>query len=958
MISASPLFSSPPPVSPDPAYIAASAASQIVTSDHQSQIDDWFDGHGRKTTAETIIVSPAALALVNGFLDQLLFSVLAFSRSSSIAALRPAVVEVLKPRLAKDAIAGADQELHEFLGGGDGNSLPAFHSNPQPAAKWDRSLVWRRTRLRCMVYTRLGDMEEEDEEMYLEQAQMEDANDTDRPPLSEWDIISPAAAIFLTSILEFIGEHALMIAGDAASNRVETLQQQSQREEQDPLSGSKPRLVVEDVDVEKLAFNTTLGRLWRSWKKRVRASSVSSSRPLSREVMRRRAASASASPCLSEVDESSHLHESIQRPSVQEILEEEQEAGGEAGGAAEEDEKSGSHAQGHVLPTMASNDLRTNRGADRPRSMMVYPQPSTDLSAKPSVLVSLADDPEQTTVRPPYRRKRKRASSLPNLGSEYRAIALHEGYTPLRAVRVDTTSPSPGFSQPKEDAPSLREDPGSASESGSDTASTVGTTAAHRPPGAIDLGTLSGFTGPQAARGSDSGLRAASNTKVWEAHPERNLHTTEAVEIAARGPQAHDVPAHGLFQAAARANAIDARGTLGGWHKAITAPAVDMESSPNIDQSPNVTVPNRTAAHQPLPNGKPVTGMPEREWDKHLESLQRVTPAPLATLGSPNSLERTVFESKGIGQKENKAYSIPEAIVIPRSEPRLATAPVFDRENPSHNLRSTLPTATDHESRPEHGAPSLTPLRELVETAHDTSDDSSSFTPSHHGAMIEAVTPRKPVSKNNLQSVTSVPPSTTPETSDPLGSKHPDRRKELPAVNIKGAERAAVQRITPSPGLPRDPFTPLPRTSTSSNREARPHTPASANSQFSQKIKGFIGRESADDATPTSPRRKSSVESGSTISDKRSTKAPKAFTKQRSFEQLIQSDETIQYTLTPKNMRDMEVRLSSFSPSVGGLLNEHSYPILQNHTRPDLPRPTTQRTATQSRTRPNQGTDH
>ena len=90
------------------------------------------------------------------------------------------MTEVLKPRLAKDAIDGADTELQEFLGGGDDEELSAFHNGHESRGKWDLHLVWRRTRLRCMVYTRLGDMEEDDEEMYIERERMEDANEDHR----------------------------------------------------------------------------------------------------------------------------------------------------------------------------------------------------------------------------------------------------------------------------------------------------------------------------------------------------------------------------------------------------------------------------------------------------------------------------------------------------------------------------------------------------------------------------------------------------------------------------------------------------------------------------------------------------------------------------------------------------------------------------------------------------------
>src|SRR5271168_2832310 len=73
------LLSPPATTSPEPVFIAASAASQIVTNDHDSQSDTWFDQHGIEPSGETALVAPPALSLVNRFLDQLLFSFLSIS---------------------------------------------------------------------------------------------------------------------------------------------------------------------------------------------------------------------------------------------------------------------------------------------------------------------------------------------------------------------------------------------------------------------------------------------------------------------------------------------------------------------------------------------------------------------------------------------------------------------------------------------------------------------------------------------------------------------------------------------------------------------------------------------------------------------------------------------------------------------------------------------------------------
>ncbi|KAL8864469.1 MAG: hypothetical protein Q9174_007340, partial [Haloplaca sp. 1 TL-2023] len=269
----------PPTVSPDPAYIAPVCASQIVTGDREPALREEADEGDIEPSASNIAIAPNALYLVNSFLDQLLYSFLASSRSTSIAALRPAVTEVLKPRIAKDAIASADEELKEFLGAEDDEELEAFHYSVENKGDWHLNTIWRRTRLRCMVYTRLGDLEEEDEERYIQRENAEHQAAGHHRLSRDLGVVSPAAAIFLTSIIEFIGEQVLLIAADSAYTRSEVRRRQEKQNAANNLEPHSPS--VEVVDIEKLALNTTFGRLWRSWKKRVRAPGMTSPSPSS-----------------------------------------------------------------------------------------------------------------------------------------------------------------------------------------------------------------------------------------------------------------------------------------------------------------------------------------------------------------------------------------------------------------------------------------------------------------------------------------------------------------------------------------------------------------------------------------------------------------------------------------------------------------------------------------------------
>lgn len=272
-------MSPPMSVSPEPAFIAASAASQIVTNDHDSHAETWYDQHGFEISSETALVSPAALTLVNNFLDNLLFNFLALSGSTSLSTLRPAVIEVLKPKLAKDAINNADEELREYLGGGDDEELLQSTTSPSPA-DWDLELVWKRTRLRCMVYSSLGDMEEEDEDHHMEEGCLEEDDD------SLGGTVSPAVAIFLTSILEYLGEQALIVAGQAAWHRMRVKYEKEIKDGSRTHADLASRIVIEEVDMERTALDRTLGRLWRAWKKRIRTPGLGHFDPSSRSFSR------------------------------------------------------------------------------------------------------------------------------------------------------------------------------------------------------------------------------------------------------------------------------------------------------------------------------------------------------------------------------------------------------------------------------------------------------------------------------------------------------------------------------------------------------------------------------------------------------------------------------------------------------------------------------------------------
>jgi hypothetical protein len=259
-------FQMPTTIRPLPAYIAPSVASQTVTDNHNAQLRQDYGTDATPDELENAVFSEQALSLLNGFLDHILFAILAAARSPSLTAIRPAISEVLKPRLAREAGEAADEELQGLLSAEEDEGLPAFDA--KAVDRWDVEKVWKRTRLRVMVYTRLGELEDEDEERYVQQ---ERGLSMDIDEDEEAGLVSWASAIFLTSVIEYIAEQTLMIAGQAAFTRTAAKIQKTQQLDDSEVLGLE-RLIIEEPDAEKIALNSALGRLWRTWRKRARSS--------------------------------------------------------------------------------------------------------------------------------------------------------------------------------------------------------------------------------------------------------------------------------------------------------------------------------------------------------------------------------------------------------------------------------------------------------------------------------------------------------------------------------------------------------------------------------------------------------------------------------------------------------------------------------------------------------------
>lgn len=263
-------------VSPEPAFIAPAAATQIVTNNHGS----FLDGQTVVSAgAPTIPVTTPALRLLNQFLDYLLYSFLATAKATTLPALRPAVIAVLKKKLAREAISGADEELQSYLGGVEGDQAYQHEQHESVSGEWDLELTWKRIRMRCMVYSSLGDLEEDDEAIYTPRDCIQSAAGSQQyNNHGVHGVLSPAVAIWLTAILEFMGEQTLLIAGHATIVRYSALLAAASAVESMPGRPPVPeRPMVEELDAEKVAFNPSLGRLWRQWRKQLRGTGLSMS---------------------------------------------------------------------------------------------------------------------------------------------------------------------------------------------------------------------------------------------------------------------------------------------------------------------------------------------------------------------------------------------------------------------------------------------------------------------------------------------------------------------------------------------------------------------------------------------------------------------------------------------------------------------------------------------------------
>ena len=911
----SPSFSmmSVPMVNPEPAYIAASAASQIVTADYQNHYEEMFAGNEHTTGLETALVSPSSLSLVNAFLDRLLFNFLASAQSTGLAALKPAIVEVLKPRLAKEAIDGAEEELREFLEGGDDAEFESHRHRQEQQDAWDLELVWKRTRLRCMVYTRLGDMEEEDEEMYIAQEHLQDLS-TSRRLSRDFGIVSPPVAIFLTSILEYIGEMALGIAGEAAYKRMDQRLRMGKQKPTGP-----QRLIVQEMDMEKVALSATLGRLWRSWRKLLRSPRTSISRVLSRDsggykgLRSFSSTSGSRRSSVTTSDGALYPGESDRTLSVAEVL-------------------SGSEPASIPLPftdyDIAEIEVPGYCADAVPRSRdaghsnraysMIFPPPSDNTPSPqvtPRALPNLTErDDSHSNGQQKRLRRHQRSNSLPiPISSIF--ISPTERQEPAMESKADAERPEP--IQATQSPSPVPEDDLTPHAENADITPKLSNSMADR------LAERAKPISPPITPFQGSVLNAISKHAARELTPPNTSPEAEKSSISqpASVTDQEDQMDEPKPQDSARLLAVNTDQQLEVQQTRYSSASSSRDFYGTGDVSPMEPTPVESGEVSPIdPPGnehhsflttQQVHGQPLVTGNAHNgaidgdatrnQSSEGVLMNVENVLVSPRSMQGRQRGMAGPTEDDYAKEEKREAFVVLGDVTADGSVRNSDASTLSGKDLQSDGTITITRARPtlvENPSP-RTPLREFMDNKPSPTDGSSPRAASQLQSSPRA----------GRASVSSSVHSHAKHSS--TASKGSDLRRQLPSV-FTGADHdpAAVPQGSLSSIRHRDTSISHSRSSESSNREIRPTYVAttSAASPSSSKRRGHLASTSSDN---TAPPRSSSGTSSSTQDEKQHKTGAQLDDTQRSFERLINSEETIQYTLTPHSMRELEVRFNS-----------------------------------------------
>ncbi|KAK1783415.1 hypothetical protein QBC45DRAFT_87355 [Copromyces sp. CBS 386.78] len=853
-------FMSPPLiVSPEAAFIAASAASQIVTNDYDSHAEAMLDQHGIEPSSEPALVSPAALQLVNNFLDHLLFNFIAVARSATLAALRPAITEVLKPKLAKDVISQADEEFQEYMGDTE-EDIP----DPSAAKDWDLELIWKRTRLRCMVYSSLGDMEEEDEDYYMEKELLSPQQGDQSS-----ELVSSAVSIFLTSIIEYLGEQALITAGQAAFQRIRVKYEKELKEGLRKPGEPTEQIVVQELDMERVALDRTLGRLWRTWKKKIRSPVITNlDRGLSHSFSRDSMRSSRATP--------THMRSSsFTETPVPETIPEptnETEAKADANETetkeAAKEEKVENFLIAAAIPLpMADNDVeeiegtglsvrsRSRDGAEeraarkrkvRPQSLMVWP-------------VTKPANPPTPTLSPshaPLSASKKRSNSLP---------------TP-------TTTPSGSPTRTKAQASELAPLP-SAGEKDLEQSQTSGDRQLARDEKPNDLKDAE-MTSVQASL-----VDASASPQEAETAPQTqrsgDVETDDEIEVSDESE--YDDESMDEEPQILTSSRISISGRS-------ASPAVSEQGRPapiitsmGRTRTPSIYSARLIEVTSPRSPGTTARNSPILDSSDHMRlsrssSLMTASIAEERSRYSPDSASGARTSGHGGNKSALSAEVAPEDVSPVTDDGVLEAIPEppspegFESQDVSRGSNPILGSVA------ERGSPGSSPIRSTPKIITPTSstgtfyfEDRPKLPPKHHAQ-----------SRPRVSVITEV---TAPEMSD----RSPSRRapsnlsvEDQPtSIGKISVQRSHGRSPSETGSLPRFPEPPKPGV------------------MVRQETASSISSSSTSTRSSNKLRPVRTSEEGSVAAQSREDVA-------RNFEELIQSDQTIQFTLTPESMRDID----------------------------------------------------
>lgn len=847
-ISMSPSFSlaSVPSVAPEPAYIAAAAAANVVAGEiaHEFHVE----------LSDGAFVSPGSLNLINTFLDRLLFNFLSCAHSTSLGALRPAVTEVLKPRLAKEAIAGADEELEEYLGG-DSDEMDLINGE-KGAGPWDLDVAWKRTRLRCMLYTRLGDMEEEEEELFLEQDNIQEGGG------QHGSHIQPAVAIFLTSVLEFIGEHALMIAAQAAYKRHET---RSQLENM----GFR-KIMVEEVDMEKNAVNSTLGRLWRIWRASIRSPRASISRSVGAGPRGFRGFSVSSR---SSMTTESHLQEGPEEeigkiPTVKEKVVEIPDPSKIA------------------LPTTTydideievpgfSTELAQRRRNDRSESMLIHPGSHTYGE-------DLKDDTfEHVTPTASLHYQRTRSSSLPN--SETPAF-IYQAYTPSDN---SFTTPLEGSPQPEE----LRAQSTSIIDMSGNSVAVIKDYAipkSNSAPTSPHAGSMLNAISASAAQGL-----TGQSFYHEDDYPEQDP-TDGALQFDRND---YEVGEHEHSNRGSRVSTIEPIRTLQApfeYPMAVSPLVGPIDHPVSGAVSP---LDSEFPPHQISPSSNEIDH-DEDASDISNKSVRAVKiPTSLSTAGSIAAITSPKIAAVSMG-------TIANARAIPKVEEQ---GTILARANQGRQRLKEGPTSQDYTKEENRGAfvlPEELDSSKQTERISKPEEVSISDTDSRRWRPVEKgiVTTNLPPVRESVENKAITPEQTSPS------KQYPVSRKAVPPVTSPVSPQRQVSKISTDVDQvtgQRMVTTPISAKESHSAPRITDSNIRSANSVKSTVVKNKSrGASFTNDSIPSRTSTEGLKNSGH---DRFSRSSTSNSDSHRDFDHLINSGETLQYTLTSQSMREIEV---------------------------------------------------